>query len=36
LVEVRADELWRRWKENRGAESICKSLVVVGEGGVGV
>jgi hypothetical protein len=32
LVEVRADELWRRWKEKRGAESICKSLVVVKEG----
>jgi hypothetical protein len=31
-VDVRQEELWRRWKEMRGAESICKSLVVVGEG----
>jgi len=33
-VDVRQEELWRRWREMRGAESICKSLVVVGEGRV--
>lgn len=31
-VDVRQEELWRRWKEMRGAEAMCKSLVVVGEG----
>ena len=31
-VDVRQEELWRRWREMRGAEAMCKSLVVVGEG----
>jgi len=34
-VDVRQGELWRRWKEMRGAESICKSVVVVGGGSHG-
>jgi hypothetical protein len=34
-VDVRQGELWRRWKEMRGAEAMCKSLVVVGGGSHG-